>query len=501
MNIEEFISNYRNHPILFVGTGVSLRYLKQSFTWDELLKKVAFDLTGNNEYYLDIKSSTAENGKFRYDRIASKIESDFTDALVKDRNGKFKEVNDIFYKYMEEGKNISRFKIYVSSLLASIETKPEMVDELIEFKKIGKNIGSIITTNYDTFIEKFLDFVPLIGNDILLSNPYGSVYKIHGCVSKPEKVIITNEDYLKFDNKYELIRAQLLSLFIHNPIIFIGYSVGDINIKNLLKTIFTYVEPESEQATIIKNNFLLIERDADSANDQITDHDIDIEGFPTIRINKIKTNNFSAIYKAIANLTLPISAMDIRKVQSIVKEIYAGGNIKVKITEDLESLKNSEKILAIGSEKSIQYQYMTAQETTNNYFKIVEESNSQLLELIDKYKIATSQYFPIFAFSRICPVIARADVLKQQQLTKLDEALEQVGDSSKTPHTSIADILADASISASNKSKAVLWALMHDQLNLEEVEETLKNFKNFPSCNSTEYRKLLCGYDHKKYGT
>ena len=33
----------------------------------------------------------------------------------------------------------------------------------------------------DRHILKIFDFSPLIGNDILLSNPYGSVYKIHGC--------------------------------------------------------------------------------------------------------------------------------------------------------------------------------------------------------------------------------------------------------------------------------------------------------------------------------
>ena len=104
-------------------------------------------------------------------------------------------------------------------------------DELTELKKIRKNIGSIITTNYDRFIETTFDFNPLMGNDILLSNPYGSVYKIHGCVSDAAKIIITVDDYGKFNDRYELIRAQLLSLFIHNPIIFLGYNIGDENIK------------------------------------------------------------------------------------------------------------------------------------------------------------------------------------------------------------------------------------------------------------------------------
>ena len=56
MIIEEFINHYRNHPVLFIGTGISLRYLKNSFTWDGLLKQICIDFKGNKEYYLDIKS-------------------------------------------------------------------------------------------------------------------------------------------------------------------------------------------------------------------------------------------------------------------------------------------------------------------------------------------------------------------------------------------------------------------------------------------------------------
>jgi hypothetical protein len=120
----------------------------------------------------------------------------------------------------------------------------------------------------------------------------------------------------------------------------------------LLKTIFTYVEPNSEDANRIRDNFLLVEYEPDSNSIEICEHDIDLEGFSTIRINKIRTNNFKEIYTALSDLVLPISAMDIRKVQNVVKEIYAGGSIKVNITEDLDSLDNSDKIIAIGSTKT-----------------------------------------------------------------------------------------------------------------------------------------------------
>ncbi|MDW4342585.1 SIR2 family protein [Staphylococcus saprophyticus] len=191
MKIEEFIKGYLNHRVLFIGTGLSLRYLNNSYSWENLLQHICYQLTGN------------------------------------------KEINDEYYNLMEKGINISRFKIYISKLFKKLDFKINFEDEFIHMKKARKNIGLIVTTNYDKLIENLFEFNPLIGNQILLSNPYGSVYKIHGCISQPDKIVLTSEDYNKFNTSYELIRAQLLSLFIHNPIIFLGYSINDENIRDI----------------------------------------------------------------------------------------------------------------------------------------------------------------------------------------------------------------------------------------------------------------------------
>ena len=98
MDIRTFIGQYRNHPVLFVGTGISLRYLNNSYTWDGLLKHIVVELTGNLEFYLDIKSQCQSEGRYDYSIIASKVEEAFNYTLSQDRNGKFKEINDIFYK-------------------------------------------------------------------------------------------------------------------------------------------------------------------------------------------------------------------------------------------------------------------------------------------------------------------------------------------------------------------------------------------------------------------
>ncbi len=414
-----------------------------------------------------------------------------------DRNGKFKDVNDVFYQEMEANNNLSRLKIYISKLLGALEFREEKEEEIAELKKVRKNIGSIITTNYDCLIENVFGFQPLVGNDILLSNPYGSVYKIHGCNSQPLKIIITSDDYVKFNEKYELIRAQLLSIFIHNPIIFIGYAIGDENIKSLLKTIFTYVEPNSEDAERIRNNFLLIEHEKGSTSHEICEHDIDLEGFATIRINKVKTDDFVEVYKALSDLTLPISAMDVRKVQSIVKEIYSGGNIKVNITEDLDSLDNNEKIIAIGSKKTITYQFQSSSEMMSNYFSIIDESNDQLLKLINKITINSSQWFPIFAFSNICEDILKAEELKDQQRKKIATHLENLNHACQSEHKDTKSIIEDDKITLSNKLNAIFWAVYNGQVELYDIKDFLIKMENKTN---TLYRRLLCVYDLMKYG-
>lgn len=424
------------------------------------------------------------------------LEKNFNKYLESNPEGSFKEINDIFFENMRLGVPISRFKIYISSLLSDLTYRDSIEEELAELKKARKNIGSIITTNYDNLAQDIFEFNPLVGNDILLSNPYGSVYKIHGSISDPNKIIITKPDYENFKVKYELIRSQLLSLFIHNPIIFLGYNVGDDNIKELLKTIFSYVESNTDVAKKIRENFLLVEYEEGSENLNIVEHDIDVEGFSTIRINKIRTNNFSEIYRVLAELSLPISAMDVRKFQSIAKEIYEGGNIQVSFTEDMDEVNNGDKIIAIGSRRTIQYNFHTISEMISDYFKIIEDSNDQLLLLVNKQRIADNQYFPIYGFSKVCEGIEEESRLKKQQTKLMNDLIKGINRYCINNHQTIQDIILDENISLTNKSNAISWGVWHENLKLDEVADYLKIYEDKKE---TGYRKFLCMFDYKKH--
>lgn len=496
MNIHDFIGTYKNHPVLFVGTGISRRYLENSYGWQELLEKASFDLTEDKKFFLDLKHECYDGNKYLYEKIGSKLEHEFDKRLKVERNEKLKDINELFYEYSSKSIHTSRFKIYIADILSNLQFRESMQDEINEFKKIRKNIGSVITTNYDCLIENIFEFQPLVGNDILLSNPYGSVYKIHGCVKHPDKIIITEQDYDIFNNRYDLIRAQLLSLFIHNPIIFIGYSIRDNNIKSILETIFSYVDYNSELSEKIRNNFLLVEYVNNSKNLEVIEHDIDIENLPTIRINKIKTDNFIDIYQEISQLMLPISAMDIRKVQNVVRDIYSGGEIRVNITESLDDLLNSDKILVIGSKKTIQYEFQTKSEMIKNYFNIIDECNSQIVTLIDKQKIQKSEYFPIFGFYKLNNNINSYDTLRTQQINKLGEFNKSIQQRYTGKHQHIQDVIDDNMIKKSYKESEIFKCIMNDNINLNEVKDYLITYDNKKS---TIYRKLLCAYDYKMY--
>ncbi|ECH3104848.1 SIR2 family protein, partial [Salmonella enterica] len=231
----------------------------------------------------------------------------------------------------------------------------------------------------------------------------------------------------------------------------------------------------------------------DSMSTEITEHDIDIEGMSIIRINKIKTNNYKAVYNAISGLVLPVSAMDIRKVQKVWSTIKSGGEIKVKITENLDELRNDEMVIAVGSERTVQYVYQTKSEMIQNYFKIVDEANSQLIALLNKQTIANSEHFPIYAFSSICPELENTETYRKRQLDKIIDNISRIK-ACKSEAVSIDEILKETK--EYKVANTIMYCVLNDTISLKQ----LRDYLTTPGHKiDTQYRRLLCLYDYLSY--
>lgn len=126
MQIEEFIKGYSNHPVLFIGTSLSLRCLNNSYSWDNLLQHICYQLTGNKEIFYDYKDECQnEDSSYDFPESGEEIENLFNKTLKKERDGNFKEINDMYYNLKEKG------------LDTEVQKRYENLDEIsLGFKKV-----------------------------------------------------------------------------------------------------------------------------------------------------------------------------------------------------------------------------------------------------------------------------------------------------------------------------------------------------------------------------
>jgi hypothetical protein len=92
-----------------------------------------------------------------------------------------------------------------------------------------------VTTNYDTLFE---DASRAIGRpvDVL---PYQKargrrwLLKLHGCVSRPEDIVLTREDYLRYDSSRAALAGLVQGLLITRHMLFVGFSLADDNFHRI----------------------------------------------------------------------------------------------------------------------------------------------------------------------------------------------------------------------------------------------------------------------------
>lgn len=93
----------------------------------------------------------------------------------------------------------------------------EYANELQSFSQV--QVNGIVTTNWDTFLEEtFSDFDVLVGQEAMLFRDryfVGDIFKIHGCASTPESIVLTSDDYDEFNSKNAYLAAKLLTRISH----------------------------------------------------------------------------------------------------------------------------------------------------------------------------------------------------------------------------------------------------------------------------------------------
>ncbi len=351
--LKNMIASFQQLPYLFVGTGLSMRYANAP-SWDGLL----FDIwkivnpDKKDRDYKKIKQGierkvdrehddlVLEEKKYYVNPIlASKIEEQFCSAYYDSFEFENKNFTDKENEEIIEH-NYNPFKYFVAQKLKEVELKPEK-DDYRELECLIKNqnkLAGIITTNYDTVLENiFTEFSTLIGQDSLLVASTLNIFemfKIHGCCTDPNSIVLTEEDYENFDKKLKYLSAKLLTIFVEHPIIFIGYGLGDINIRKLLREIAECLT--SKQLEKIKNNFIFISP-AFGAEEEYRKNKIEF-GNNFIEINEFSLNDYSLVYDALSEIKSSMPIKLARKLQDMVcKYVYSAEATNTILFGDIDS--------------------------------------------------------------------------------------------------------------------------------------------------------------------
>ncbi|OEH86072.1 hypothetical protein BHU72_14680 [Desulfuribacillus stibiiarsenatis] len=370
--LDDLIEN-NEFPLVFIGSGISKRYLDGFPNWTGLLEEfwnaVGFGLNFYGEFNKNIDSLKAVNPglsekeleHYSNIRMGTILEESFNEAF---NSGSITLPN--FNQKDAYQTKISPFKMAISKRFSQYTIKEKLLEEYNSFKNMLMKTQIILTTNYDCFIENSYNEISrnkvtkYIGQKGFFQETFGSaeLYKLHGCVESPTDIVISEKDYERFDKNSVLISAKIISMMMHSPIIFMGYSLTDVNVRKIISDFTRSLNDQELQ--ILENRLIIIERK--QGEDQLIQEVIS-ERDLGCKLKVIKTDNYKLIYDKISKINQGIAPTELRKYQQIVKKLIVDrgkkGTLKSVLIspEELdnleENIQNRNLVVALGDAKYI----------------------------------------------------------------------------------------------------------------------------------------------------
>ncbi|MFA0438431.1 hypothetical protein BCU70_13115 [Vibrio sp. 10N.286.49.C2] len=317
--LEEHFQQFDASPILFVGSGVSRRYLGVN-CWEGLLKQFSEKL---GEQHVRLRAQS--NGDLtKYAQILASIYSqkwwdteDAKDVIEHQSNLLIDEQSPLKVSISQ----------YISQAHNNLTDDQELLREVELLRKA--NIDGVITTNWDIFLEQqFPKFTPFIGQDGLItgrSHGIAEIYKIHGCCTEPNSLVLTESDYDKYRKKNPYLSSKLLTMFIERPVIFLGYSLTDEHIAEILEDIVSCFPNSGLE--FLKNKLLFVEWKPDLEVSSVSDSVI----HKKIPVKYVQAPNYVEILEVLAETKKRIPAHLFRTIKDELYELVLTDDPKGKL--------------------------------------------------------------------------------------------------------------------------------------------------------------------------
>jgi hypothetical protein len=329
--VHSIIDDHRAAPFLFVGTGLSRRYLGAD-DWKSLLRRYARETDKSFQEFLSRAKRRAEdeeNDVEVYPVVGSLIDDAFfdvwhnSDKYAEDRERLEEErqlpTSPLKYEIARDIRELSDREFPVRH-----ENEPPQHEEELEKLKEA-TVDGIITTNYDLFLERiFEDYEVYVGQGELIfeeQHSIAEIYKIHGSCEQPESLVLTKDDYDEFDRNNPYLAAKLITIFLEHPVVFLGYSIRDQNVRGILRQVIRCLD--SDRLEQLSNRLIFVERDKDPNLPEISYREFDIMGGSgkSLEVTRVKTHWFLPIYEALSQASRRMSAKLMRRMKEQVYQL------------------------------------------------------------------------------------------------------------------------------------------------------------------------------------
>ncbi|CAN1505642.1 SIR2-like domain containing protein [Fimbriimonadaceae bacterium] len=337
-DLETIFSNARSAPILFAGAGFSRRYLKTP-DWKTLLSHFAAKTDFSYDYYRSLANDNLpEAGKL----IAEQFHK------IWFTSNEYAESRE---KYQHECRTkADPLKYEVSQYLNTFDTIHDDYNELQNLRDIS--LEAIITTNYDQLFEKLFDSYTVYSSQdaLILEQSFGAgeLYKIHGTTADPSSIIITSDDYDYFRQRNIILAAKLLTLIVEHPVVFLGYSLLDDNIRTILASIVKCLPPAGLKE--IQNNIVIVEWNI-YESENVSKRSFRIEDID-LPYTHISCHGFQDLFESMSSFERRIPVNILRELKKSIYQLVENSDPKGRLVvldiENAEDLANADFVIGVG---------------------------------------------------------------------------------------------------------------------------------------------------------
>ncbi|NEN78070.1 SIR2 family protein [Nocardioides zeae] len=498
----EFLSSHLRKmasPYLFVGSGLSRRYADLP-TWEGLLRHFSAFTSHPFEYYRGLASGDLT-------AAASLIAADFYPVWWSDSR-------------FEASRSAHADDVSTPASALKIEIAKFFTDSLVgfvippayaaEFETLrSANVEGIVTTNYDKLLSvAFPDYTVFAGQDkLLFSDPQGiaEIYMIHGSCDSPESIVVTHEDYEDFRARDAYLAAKLMTFFVEHPVIFIGYSLGDSNVQEILRSLV--IALRGKNAEKLKDRLIFV-RWSSSGEEGVRSRTLQVEG-ETLEAHEVVVPDFIDVFRALGVRERALPARVLRQLKNQVYELVKSNDPDGRLVQisDIDSPDDPlDVVFGVGAKMTVKGVIgLSRWDLVDDVIGAPDRGlpSKQVVEEAFGKSFASNWFVPYWKHLRLGGFLDDTGALVDGVTVPAKILAYMRRDRTNLSHRGTSSATTFSQLLAKVGEEGVLsapWAVLDATTDAAGLRDFLEVRRNLRLESSTQYAKLVVVYDWLQYG-